>query len=62
MAASERITNYIDELGDWRGKTLGQLRKLIKSTIEIENPESPALMALGGRYAGMFQLQAANYR
>jgi hypothetical protein len=27
--ASERITNYIDKLGDWRGKALARLRKLI---------------------------------
>jgi hypothetical protein len=30
MNASERITNYIDELADWRGKVLGQLRKLVR--------------------------------
>jgi hypothetical protein len=29
MNASERITNLINELDDWRGKTLGHLRKLI---------------------------------
>ncbi len=29
MNASEQITNYINELGDWRGKTLTRLRKLI---------------------------------
>ena len=29
MNASERITNHIDELDDWRGKVLAQLRKLI---------------------------------
>jgi hypothetical protein len=29
MNASERITNYINELGDWRGKALARLRKLI---------------------------------
>ena len=29
MNASERITTYIDGLGDWRGKTLARLRKLI---------------------------------
>jgi hypothetical protein len=28
--ASQRITDYIDELGDWRGKTLARLRKLIR--------------------------------
>ena len=27
--ASDRVTNYIDELGDWRGKVLARLRKLI---------------------------------
>jgi hypothetical protein len=29
MNASERITNHINELADWRGKTLARLRKLI---------------------------------
>ena len=29
MNASERITNHIDDLGDWRGKVLAQLRKVI---------------------------------
>ncbi len=30
QSASERITNRIAELGDWRGKTLARMRKLIK--------------------------------
>jgi hypothetical protein len=30
QSASERITNRITELGDWRGKTLARMRKLIK--------------------------------
>jgi hypothetical protein len=29
MNASERITNHINELADWRGKMLARLRKLI---------------------------------
>jgi hypothetical protein len=29
MNASERISNHINELADWRGKTLARLRKLI---------------------------------
>jgi len=29
MNGSERITDYIDKLADWRGKTLARLRKLI---------------------------------
>ncbi len=29
MNASERITAHIDELSDWRGKTLARLRRLI---------------------------------
>jgi len=29
-AASELISKRIDELGDWRGETLGRMRKLIK--------------------------------
>ena len=30
MSASEQIDNKIAELGDWRGKTLSRMRKLIK--------------------------------
>ena len=30
QSASELITNRIAELGDWRGETLGKMRKLIK--------------------------------
>ena len=30
QSASERISNRIAELGDWRGKTLARMRKLIK--------------------------------
>src|SRR5678809_456121 len=29
-SASERISKRIDELGDWRGKTLARMRKLIR--------------------------------
>ena len=29
-SASEKISNRIAELGDWRGKTLARMRKLIK--------------------------------
>lgn len=29
MNASVRITHYIDELADWRGNTLAQLRRLV---------------------------------
>jgi hypothetical protein len=29
--ASERIDNKISELGDWRGKTLSQVREIIKA-------------------------------
>jgi hypothetical protein len=29
MNASERITNHVNELADWRGKLLARLRKLI---------------------------------
>jgi hypothetical protein len=31
QSASALITNRIAELGDWRGKTLGRMRKLIKA-------------------------------
>ena len=31
MNPSDRITAYIDRLGDWRGQTLGRLRTLIRS-------------------------------
>jgi len=30
QSASELISNRIADLGDWRGKTLGRMRKLIK--------------------------------
>ena len=30
QSASELISNRIEELGDWRGKALGRMRKLIK--------------------------------
>ena len=30
LSASELISKRIVELGDWRGKTLGRMRKLIK--------------------------------
>ena len=30
MTASERVTKHIDDLGDWRGKLMAQLRKLIR--------------------------------
>ncbi len=33
MNASERITKQIDDLGDWRGKALAQLRKLIRDAV-----------------------------
>jgi hypothetical protein len=31
MNPSDRITAYIETLGDWRGTTIGRLRKLIRS-------------------------------
>ena len=31
MNPSDRITAYIDALGDWRGKLLGRIRTLIRS-------------------------------
>ena len=31
MNPSDQISAYIDKLGDWRGKTLGRLRILIRS-------------------------------
>ncbi len=30
MNASDRITQYIDDRADWRGKVLAQLRKLVR--------------------------------
>lgn len=32
-SASERISNRIAELGDWRGATLGRMRQLIKDAL-----------------------------
>jgi hypothetical protein len=31
MNSSDQISAFIDKLGDWRGKTLGRLRTLIRS-------------------------------
>jgi hypothetical protein len=33
LSASEMISNRIVELGDWRGETLGRMRKLIQETV-----------------------------
>ena len=33
QSASELISKQIAELGDWRGKTLGRMRKLIKEAV-----------------------------
>ena len=33
QSASELISQKIAELGDWRGKTLGRMRKLIKEAV-----------------------------
>jgi hypothetical protein len=33
QSASELISKRIAELGDWRGKTLGRMRKLIKEAV-----------------------------
>jgi hypothetical protein len=33
QSASELISNRIAELGDWRGDTLGRMRKLIKKAV-----------------------------
>jgi hypothetical protein len=33
QSASERISKRIAELGDWRGKALSRMRKLIKDTV-----------------------------
>ena len=30
MTVSERVTKHIDDLGDWRGKLIAHLRKLIR--------------------------------
>ncbi|MPY88196.1 MAG: DUF1801 domain-containing protein [Luteitalea sp.] len=39
MNASERVTNHINELVDWRGKTLARLRKLIGEAAPDLNEE-----------------------
>src|ERR687887_520476 len=31
MNASDRITNHVNEFGDWRGKTMARLRELIRA-------------------------------
>ena len=32
MAATDKVTNYINSFGDWRGERLKQLRELINAT------------------------------
>ena len=39
MNASEQITTYIDGLGDWRGKMLARLRKLIRDAAPVLSEE-----------------------
>ena len=48
-SASELITKKIAELGDWRGKTLGRMRKLIQAAdpdvveeVKWRKPSNPA--------------------
>ncbi|MDB4888084.1 MAG: hypothetical protein JWN79_3522 [Gemmatimonadetes bacterium] len=33
QSASERISSRLAELGDWRGKTLGRMRRLIREAV-----------------------------
>jgi hypothetical protein len=61
-SASELIDNKIAELGDWRGKTLGRMRKLIKEAdpdvveewkwVKPTNPGTPVWAHDGGICTG----------
>jgi hypothetical protein len=60
MNPSDRITAYIDALGDWRGQTLGRLRTLIRSAspdLMEEWKWNTPLWSCGGNVlaAGAFQ-------
>ena len=46
-SASELISKRIDELGDWRGKTLKRMRKLIKEP----DPDAVIHTDVAGCYA-----------
>jgi hypothetical protein len=62
QSASELISNRIADLGDWRGKTLGRMRKLIKEAdpdvveewkwVKPTNPGTPVWSHNGGICTG----------
>jgi hypothetical protein len=62
QSASELISNRIADLGDWRGKTLGSMRKLIKEAdpdvveewkwVKPTNPGTPVWSHNGGICTG----------
>src|SRR3954447_13013772 len=66
MTAAEKITNKIEELGDWRGETLARVRRLIhdadpeiEEEWKWEKPSSGGAPVLGdgggGLYRGVLQ-------
>ena len=62
MNASKQIDEKIEELGDWRGKTLGKVRELIKEAdpdiveewkwVKTTNPGTPVWSHNGGICTG----------
>jgi len=73
-SASEQITKRIRELGDWRGKTLARVRKLIKEAdpeiveewkwVKATNPGTPVwshngLVCTGETYKNVVKLTFA---
>jgi hypothetical protein len=74
QSASERIDNRIAELGDWRGKTLSRMRKLIKQAdrdvveevkwVKANNPGTPTwehdgIICTGETYKSVVKLTFA---
>jgi hypothetical protein len=75
LPASERIDRRIAELGDWRGKTLSRMRKLIKQAdphvveevkwVKATNPGTPTwehdgIICTGETYKAVVKLTFAN--
>ena len=74
QSASELISERIAELGDWRGETLGRMRKLIRDAdpdvveefkwIKASNPGTPVwshdgIICTGESYKGVVKLTFA---
>src|ERR1700692_2364332 len=53
QSASELISNKIAELGDWRGETLGRMRKLIREADPDVVEELKGMGTPGGSHDGI---------